>query len=409
MIKATNKLTGKTNASIIKVYPELEELEVNPTLEEQELTPDKYGFSKVLVNGIPATDLEVTATEEEQVAEGIFKKVYVNSIPTEEKTIEPDFNNVDQIEITPTEESYLKKVTLIKDIDLDPANIKKGRNIFGIDGEFDAVDTRDATATTNDIVEGTTAYVNNEKIEGNVPNNGVLEYTPSDEEQAIPAGLTAGGAVLPADITTLSEYEKCLTIANSIEDMSDYSDTTATPEDIVEGKTAYSNGERITGTMQVNDNNAKMVDVDSIYTTTFSFKYIINKLDFTNVDFKNMKKFSSAFAEFQYLEEIKGFYPQNAIEIGSLCYRCYELHTINEIDTSKLNNAGHVLGGAFESCPKLSDESLNNILAMCTNAKNLYPEYRTLKHIGLTSAQVTRCQSLPNWQAFVDAGLTTGY
>ena len=160
-----------------------------------------------------------------------------------------------EIEINPSTEEQVKeglfnKLTVPGDIDLIPENIKKGINIFGVDGGFDAVDTRDATATSNDIVEGTTAYVNNQKIDGNVPNNGELEYDPSDEDQEIPAGLTSGGIVKATDITNLNEYDVCLTLANSLETSEDYQDTTATPEDLKEGKTAYSNGERIVGTFK---------------------------------------------------------------------------------------------------------------------------------------------------------------
>lgn len=126
-----------------------------------------------------------------------------------------------EITMTPSateqvEEGLFNKVTVQGDEDLVAENIKKGKNIFGVEGEFDAVDTRDANATINDIAEGTTAYVNNQKIEGTVPNNGELQYEPSDEEQTIPAGITTGGTVKAADITTLNEYKECLIVANSI-------------------------------------------------------------------------------------------------------------------------------------------------------------------------------------------------
>lgn len=165
-------------------------------------------------------------------------------VETQEISITPSVN--EQIQ-----EGLFNKVTVQGDEDLVAENIKKGKNIFGVEGGFDAVDTRDANATINDIAEGTTAYVNNQKIEGTVPNNGELQYEPSDEEQTIPAGITTGGTVKATDITKLNEYEACLTLANSIDNLDDYTETTATAEDIRAGKTAYSNGERITGTMEV--------------------------------------------------------------------------------------------------------------------------------------------------------------
>ena len=87
---------------------------------------------------------------------------------------------------------------------INPENIKTGIKIFDVEGSF----TSDATATAENLLEGTTAYVNGEKIEGVIPTNGVLQFEPSDEEQIIPSGYTSGGSVLPADITKLDEYDK---------------------------------------------------------------------------------------------------------------------------------------------------------------------------------------------------------
>lgn len=128
---------------------------------------------------------------------------------TEELNIVP--NATEQIN-----EGLFDKVTVAGDSNLVPENIKKGNTIFGVEGQFDAVDTRDATAKANDLVVGRTAYVNNQKVTGTIPDNGSLEFEPSDEEQVIPSGLTTGGTVKAADITILNEYQECLSIANSI-------------------------------------------------------------------------------------------------------------------------------------------------------------------------------------------------
>lgn len=76
-----------------------------------------------------------------------------------------------EISITPSateqvEEGLFNKVTVQGDANLVPENIKIGTNIFGIEGGFDAVDTRDANAIAEDIAEGKTAYVNNIKLTG---------------------------------------------------------------------------------------------------------------------------------------------------------------------------------------------------------------------------------------------------
>ena len=77
------------------------------------------------------------------------------------------------------------------------------------------IDTSDATANTNDIVSGKTAYSNNEKLVGSMPNNGELNYIPSTEEQIIPAGYTSGGIISAAGLS-VDSYNTCLTLTNSI-------------------------------------------------------------------------------------------------------------------------------------------------------------------------------------------------
>lgn len=85
---------------------------------------------------------------------------------------------------------------------------------------------------------------------------------------------------------------------------------------------------------------------------------------------------------------------------------CSSLITVPQLDTSSVTGTG--MKNMFSGCTSLSDESLNNILAMCTNATKITSN-KALKYIGLTSDQATRCTTLSNYQAFLDAGWTTGY
>lgn len=135
---------------------------------------------------------------------------------------------------------------------LVPENIRKGIKVMDFVGTFEGeFDHSDATVTENDLLEGVKAYnVNGELLTGTIPNNGELDYTPSEILYKIPEGYTSGGTVKAVDITSLKEYQACLTIANSVDNLDDYSNTTATAEDIREGKTAYSNGELLEGTLK---------------------------------------------------------------------------------------------------------------------------------------------------------------
>lgn len=190
-----------------------------------------------------------------------------------------------------------------------PYNIRKGVEIFGISGECVGVDSTDATATPEDIREGKTAYVNDQKITGTfkgidpsdatatakdiligrkaytangmttgeMSNNGILNYMPGTENQDIPTGYTSGGVVkgdanlvaenikkgstifgvegnAQDEFTDHEEYDACLDIANEIQvdgiensGWVDTSDATATAEDILKDKVAYVNGVKIVG------------------------------------------------------------------------------------------------------------------------------------------------------------------
>ena len=84
---------------------------------------------------------------------------------------------------------------------------------------------------------------------------------------------------------------------------------------------------------------------------------------------------------------------------------CGNLTTIPQLDTSSVTYVSYM----FKNCPNLTNESLNNILAMCANASAVTPAKKTLRAIGLTNEQATKCTTLSNYDVFTSAGWTTGY
>ena len=63
----------------------------------------------------------------------------------------------------------------------------------------------------------------------------------------------------------------------------------------------------------------------------------------------------------------------------------------------------------FKNCPNLSNDSLNNIMAICTRCTNVSAVNKTLAKVGLSQTQATTCMGLSNYTAFTNAGWTTGY
>lgn len=61
----------------------------------------------------------------------------------------------------------------------------------------------------------------------------------------------------------------------------------------------------------------------------------------------------------------------------------------------------------FYDVPNLDNDTLNEILRICVTGTNITT--KTLKNLGLSSSQCETCTSLSNYQAFLNAGWTTGY
>lgn len=94
-----NKIIGVIKGT--KVYPELENLEVIPSLAEQNFTSNKYGYESVKVKAIDAKELNIVPSRSSQTYNEMYNKVFVKGE-----------NNL-------TED-----------------NIRKNVSIFGIEGKF---------------------------------------------------------------------------------------------------------------------------------------------------------------------------------------------------------------------------------------------------------------------------------
>ena len=123
-----------------------------------------------------------------------------------------------------------------------------------------------------------------------------------------------------------------------------------------------------------------------------------------NLDTSSVTMMDSMFGSCTNLTEIPLLDTSNVTNMGSMFINCTSLTTIPLLNTGSVTN----MRDMFRSCTNLSDESLNNILAMCTNATS-YTDTKTLIYLGLTSAQATKCTTLSNYEAFTAAGWTTGY
>ena len=161
--------------------------------------------------------------------------------------------------------------------------------------------------------------------------------------------------------------------------------------------------------------------------TNFSFqRYTGTNMPY--IDTSNCTVMSHCFTWCKYLTTIPLLNTSNVTLMDNMFAECSKLTTVPLLDTSKVTLMNNMfvgcsslitipqfdvtsvtnMGGMFNACSSLSDESLNNILAMCANA-NAYTATKTLKQLSLTSTQATTCTGLSNWSAASAAGWTTGY
>lgn len=81
------------------------------------------------------------------------------------------------------------------------------------------IGTGDANISPEYMLSGTTAYALGKKLKGTMPNNGTLNYTPSDTVQSIPKGYTTGGTISAINYNnTLSptEFTEAYDLSNNI-------------------------------------------------------------------------------------------------------------------------------------------------------------------------------------------------
>ena len=117
-----------------------EERTITPSTSQQTITPSdgKNAITSAIVNAV-TKDIDSNIK-----AENIKKDTEILGVigtlegqkEEQTKTIEPNFSNGNVI-VTPDENKVLNSVTITKDNDLTPSNIKSGVEVFGVTGTFD--------------------------------------------------------------------------------------------------------------------------------------------------------------------------------------------------------------------------------------------------------------------------------
>lgn len=250
----------------------------------------------------------------------------------------------------------------------------------------------------------------------------------SGGEEDLTIELAAQDTALSTQQNIIDQLESALDNKIALDLQAATSDANATANDIAKDKTAYVNGVKLTGTASGSStivlpagtlfyNSQQASNFDwlenadtSLYTDMrdmFNMCRLVSTIPPLNTD--NVTLMSSMFSSCLHLTSFSLSDTSKVTDMSSMFYNCESLVNLPLLNTSSVKKMQSMFGGKFGgNCLLLSNESLNNILAMCKNATN-YTQTKTLAFIGLTQTQATTCQSLSNWNAFVNAGWSTGY
>ena len=195
----------------------LQSKSVTPTKQQQSITPDSgyYGLSDVTVAAIPQAYQDVSSVTA-AASDVLAGKIFVTSSGAVTTGEMPNNGAVNKT-LTAQEQNYTipkgyhsgtgsvsispesKTATPTKaQQTISPTSGKVLTSVIvkAIPAQY--VDTSSATATADQILDGETAYVGGELVEGTMPNNGATSLELDGMQTttvSVPAGYTSGGSV----------------------------------------------------------------------------------------------------------------------------------------------------------------------------------------------------------------------
>lgn len=283
----------------------LQSKSVTPTKQQQAITPDAgyYGLSDVTVGAIPAAYQDVSSTTA-AAGDVLTGKVFVTStgaVTTGTMTnngaaskiltaADPSYtvpqgyhSGTGTVSIAP-ETKTVTPTTSQQTVSPTSGKVLSSVTVNAIPAQY--VDTSDATATAAQILDGATAYVDGELVEGTMPDNGAVAKTldSATTSYTVPAGYHSGTGKVSVSLETKSATptKSAQTISPSTGKLlssvsvaaipaayQDVTGVTATAADVLTGKVIVSaTGEEITGSMA--NNGTISGTIDGLTATSYS-------------------------------------------------------------------------------------------------------------------------------------------
>ena len=359
-IKKPNQIGIKIHGK--KVYPELENLVVTPSGEEQKFKSEAYGYNEVTVKAVQSEELVIEPKAEEQNFTGLFSSVKVNKITGEILEINPTLEKQHFKGIY--SEVTVNEVTSNIDENIKAENIKVGVNILGVDGSYEGVDTSDATATPEDILKDKTAYVDNKKITGTIE-----EYNGSYSGEVVMLPTITNGYYLFYNGSRTEQMNELLSLCIGITNTS----------------YMFRNCSSLAELDLSNLDTSNVTTMDSMFDSCSNLR----ELDVNNFNTRNVTNMNKMFSGCSNLREldVNNFNTNNVTNMSYMFYNCSNL---KELDVSNFNTSNVTdMISMFYNCSNLTELNLSNFdMSNVTNISNMF----------------RYCSNLTNIQSFKNLG-----
>ena len=264
----------------------------------------------------------------------------------------------------------LINITEEKNAKIIPSNIKEGVQIFDVVGEYKGLDTSDATAIAEDILEGKTAYINGEIVEGTLASvSGVAEstatqvYVPADDSSTLYMdALSDKQGIITTDTTITVKADNEL-VADAIG---------LAPDMIRAGANILG----IEGTYDSNpeDYNAKFQAPEGV---TSGLSPLMMLVSIESLDTSKLTTVTSMFNGCISLKSLPEMDLSNASQGAWMCHNCTNLVYTPVLNMPKMQGTS----GMFANCSNISYinlvglgpkyHSYDNMFRGCTNLKEI--------------------------------------